>query len=181
MLDQGISANTVNDLMSGNTLPSSLHIAFLLENVEMISLLLRYGADVNKPDSLHNTPLHLAAIFYDMRIMCLLLLHKADVSRVNLDGKRPIDYAAKSGEIRQITDATDEKLLIRKTTVQVDEIKRLPTAAARGTFQANNDTLSDLDATQLQLMKLSINSVPDHLLDNAMKKLLVDIEQLKIT
>ncbi len=62
-------------------------------HLEMVNLLLRYGADKTARDNAGNTLLHIAAKSNHIAIVELLLAEHADVNASNKSGKNPLDYA----------------------------------------------------------------------------------------
>lgn len=69
----------------------------LVNWLEIINLLLTYGANVNETGWLCYTPLHQAARGKDPRIIELLLSHGAILDRKNCDGNTPLMIAAAVG------------------------------------------------------------------------------------
>jgi ankyrin repeat protein len=63
------------------------------EGSGVVQLLLGRGADVNKPDGGHNTPLHLASLRQHLKSVQVLLNHGANVNAEDLGGWTPLDRA----------------------------------------------------------------------------------------
>ena len=93
LLELGADANAV-DSINGKTL---LHV--LSENeikpeddiIELVLLLLKYGAEVNSLDKDNQTPLHLAVLRQDhLKLAEIFLKHGADANAVNNDGMTPL-------------------------------------------------------------------------------------------
>ncbi|XP_041360012.1 uncharacterized protein LOC121376253 isoform X3 [Gigantopelta aegis] len=64
-----------------------------LRNYVVQKVLLRRGANVNKSDKLHRTPLHYEAAHGDVESLTLLLTHKAKVNVRDKYGRTPLHYA----------------------------------------------------------------------------------------
>jgi hypothetical protein len=71
-----------------------LHWAVEYGQVEIASLRIRNGADVNAKDNYGNTPLRLAAWNCHFEIARLLIRNGADLEAQDDDGKRALHYAA---------------------------------------------------------------------------------------
>ena len=89
----------VNELFNGQTL---LHEVMLDPNMPLAELLLKYGANTEKEDSLGETPLHAAATVAEGEFFVLLLLDwraniNARKTRDNLRGATPLILAAFHG------------------------------------------------------------------------------------
>ena len=91
-LETGGDPNVVSD-SRGRTL---LHYYAAKGDVEMIKLLLKYGADVNARDSRGRTPLHYAvAAGRNAEVLEVLLLHGADPNAQDDLGNTPLYYAVR--------------------------------------------------------------------------------------
>ena len=79
---------------------SLLHIAVIKANINMINLLISYGADTNiLSEKKKQTPLHLAYLNQNSlteEIIQQLLNNKAEESILDLDNKKPSDYICSS-------------------------------------------------------------------------------------
>ena len=73
-----------------------LHRSVLCEHAESTELLLKLGADVNKPANSGEAPIHIAAKNGDTQIVRLLLEHGADVNSVQKEGESALHIAAKA-------------------------------------------------------------------------------------
>ena len=87
-------ANVNEDTYSGDKVKGiyhmpPLHIAVLNRQIQIASLLLRYGADVNKQDIGLNTPLHYAVENGDEKAVELLMKYHAKTNIANLQDKIP--------------------------------------------------------------------------------------------
>ena len=84
---------------------SLLHIAVIKANINMINLLISYGADTNiLSEKKKQTPLHLAYLNQNSlteEIIQQLLNNKAEESILDLDNKKPSDYICSSYKKRQ--------------------------------------------------------------------------------
>lgn len=70
-------------------------------NLDMISILVRHGADVNVTDSHLRTPLHRAAQFGHVEVVRLLLRLGADPNAKDKNGWTPLDRGAAHPAVRQ--------------------------------------------------------------------------------
>jgi hypothetical protein len=70
-----------------------IHIAARLEDPTILDMLIKAGADLNKPDDNMQTALHEAADRANAKAVKMLLAAKADSSRVNCYGCTPLDIA----------------------------------------------------------------------------------------
>ncbi|KAI8626725.1 hypothetical protein F5Y19DRAFT_466225 [Xylariaceae sp. FL1651] len=78
---------------------TALHGAVYRMHTPAVKLLLEAGADVNKADFLQSSPLHTAAALGDIGIVKLLLRFSANTEAVDAMGKRPVDWACRSGQM----------------------------------------------------------------------------------
>jgi hypothetical protein len=85
----------------GHSGKSPLHSAAYCEDLEMVQVLLDYGADVNAKDDFGFTPLDFASLgrFSDPRVVRSLLDHGADPNVQAQHGITPLYRAAKYGRI----------------------------------------------------------------------------------
>eukprot|EP00644_Phytophthora_capsici_P005349 jgi/Phyca11/97312/e_gw1.1.1288.1 len=72
---------------------SPLVLAASLGNVDLIQLLLRFGADVNFETSRGRTPLSEACIAQDPVIVKMLIDHRASVTHTNRQGRKLLQMA----------------------------------------------------------------------------------------
>ncbi len=97
-LAQGVNINMFN--RNGVT---PLNVAvYYYPNMDIIKLLLRAGADVNKPDGQKQLPINLAIRSNDERIVKLFIEQGASTSQVDWSGKPPIFYAVNKGNEKVI-------------------------------------------------------------------------------
>ncbi|KAF8390750.1 hypothetical protein HHK36_025277 [Tetracentron sinense] len=75
---------------------SLLHLACQTADIGMIELLLQYGANINAPDSIGQTPLHHCILRGRTVFAKLLLTRGADPRAVDREGKTPLQLAADS-------------------------------------------------------------------------------------
>ncbi|OMO52361.1 Arf GTPase activating protein [Corchorus olitorius] len=76
---------------------SLLHLACLTTDIDMVELLLQYGANINASDSKGRGPLHLCVFSRKPAIAKLLLARGADPHAVDGDGNTPLQLASASG------------------------------------------------------------------------------------
>jgi len=74
---------------------TSLHLASLRGDTEIVELLLEAGANVNIKNKFGWTPLHLAAREGHIDIVQMLLEAGANIGAKNKFGRTPLDYAVK--------------------------------------------------------------------------------------
>jgi ankyrin repeat protein len=79
-----------------------LHFAARLGQVNVVKVLLSYGAPVNASDGSKLTPLHWAASYGRHQVVELLLASKADRSAKTRDGKTALDFAKETGDAKTI-------------------------------------------------------------------------------
>lgn len=79
---------------SGRDAGSPLHHAVQAGNLEITSMLIAKGADLNAPDASGMSPLHLAVKNGHQELTQLLLVHGADVNAVDNNGLSPIRLAS---------------------------------------------------------------------------------------
>ena len=100
---------------------SPLHIAIINGNLEVIKLLLKYGADPNKKSlNKKQTPLHLAYIFKNIisnQIVNILIKNNANPNIEDINNKRPSEYYLKYKESNDVEntlsyDNEDEEIEI---------------------------------------------------------------------
>ena len=85
LLEGGASAQTKH--VSGDFV---IHFAARSGQVEMVQLLIKFGANVNEQDDDLNTPLHLAAQLMDTTLVQLLLDNRANPNAENAHGQTPL-------------------------------------------------------------------------------------------
>lgn len=77
----------------------AMRVAMRMKSVDIVKLLIENKADVNKPyDDKKNTLLHTAVDYKNDTIIEILIKSGADINAKNVDGKTPIDIAAKRDE-----------------------------------------------------------------------------------
>jgi cytohesin len=92
-LNAGADANDERDRQR---LETPIEMAIWNDSVEMVELLLEYGADPNRQDPTHgggNTALHAAVIKGSAKTVKVLLAHAADCDIQNGEGLSPIELA----------------------------------------------------------------------------------------
>ncbi len=70
-----------------------LHIASSKGNIEIVRLLLNYGANPNLRDCVCNLPIHLAIISSHVPVVTLLLEAGTDINTLDLNGKTVLHLA----------------------------------------------------------------------------------------
>ncbi|KAG8137338.1 hypothetical protein E2320_004591, partial [Naja naja] len=121
LLESGASAN------SGKDLDSPLHIAAQTSNVEMVHLLIDFGANtraVNATTIDWNTPLFNACVSGSVDCLNLLLQHRASPHPV-CDLASPIHEAAKRGASANSGKDLDSPLHIAAQTSNVEMVHLL--------------------------------------------------------
>lgn len=81
---------------------TALHVAAELSNHEIVSYLLKQGADPNREDLDDSTPLHLATKVQSARSVRALRAYGADVNAKDSILKTPLDYATNKTEVSWI-------------------------------------------------------------------------------
>ncbi|XP_067868178.1 ankyrin repeat and SOCS box protein 6 [Heterodontus francisci] len=95
---------------------TALHVAVLRNQPNMVELLVRYGADINKRDRVHNSsPLDLASEEVE-RLPCLqqLLDLGADINGVDKTGKSALLHSLASSDGVQVLNTDNIKLLLKR-------------------------------------------------------------------
>lgn len=72
---------------------TSLHIASAKGNVEIVRVLLDFGADPNIRDCVYNLPIHLAIIASHVPVVTLLLEAGTDIHSLDMHGKTVLHLA----------------------------------------------------------------------------------------
>ena len=75
---------------------------------EVVSTLLRHGAEPNQEDSLGNTPLHLAACTNHIQVVTLLLRAGTDVETLDNNGRTPMQLAQSKLKLLQTNPGIKE-------------------------------------------------------------------------
>lgn len=88
----GIKANP-NSLFNSRT---AIMYAVQKQNIEIVRLLLKYGAEINETDSLGNTVLMIASTGSKLNIVKILIRHGAALNHRNKKGLNARDYAIRS-------------------------------------------------------------------------------------
>ena len=83
------------------------------KNLNIISILIKSGANVNSVDNYRNTPLHTAVSFGKVKAVDLLISHGADVNARANGGETPLHYAA-----RQPFDPSQDRIGAAKLLLQ---------------------------------------------------------------
>lgn len=93
MVEELLSSKQVGPNIADNLFRTPLHLAASRSYKEVISVLLKYGADPNQRDIIGNTALHLAACSNNLEIITLLLDAGTDVSSLDKHGRNPLQLA----------------------------------------------------------------------------------------
>jgi ankyrin repeat protein len=101
-----------------------LYIAFEQKHVEMIKLLLEYGADINEEMISMTTPLHLACMLGNIEIFLYLIHNKAKIT-INDNGQSPLHLACISGNITIVRILLENFLELNDTEELKGIIKQL--------------------------------------------------------
>ena len=146
---------------------SALHIAVINGNLDIINILLKYGANPNITSlSKKQTPLHFAYIFKSSafnQIINLLIKYNANPNLEDIDNKKPFEYALKYQESNEIDISSsnenekkeknidnleiDEK---RKRKYNINEINNEDSYNEDNNLNNNNYTISDSEPTITQ-------------------------------
>jgi ankyrin repeat protein len=125
LLEDGVS---VRDVDEGGRTP--LHLAACVGNVDIMKILLQYGAEVNTKDGTNRaTPLHCAASKGHLSSLKMLIRHGADVN-AGLNNKSPLHYAVQSAAVDCVKELLDNNAI--PNTPQVYSETPLHVAAALG-------------------------------------------------
>ncbi len=92
LLDKGADPNYCG-LYNGKLTTVPLDVAIFKKNAKLVSMLIDYHADVNRPDSKLNVPLHYAVSTGSEEIIKILLDAKASIDNMNSMGQSPLAYA----------------------------------------------------------------------------------------
>jgi len=109
-IDQNVDLDVIwdkNDKSKRNMTP--LRIAIEEKNMDVIKLLLKAGANVNKADKYGNAPLYKAASTGQLEVVKLLIDNGADVNKANDNGNTPLYIAAEKGQLEVMKLANRER------------------------------------------------------------------------
>lgn len=96
-----------------------LMLAAKYGSLDLILLLLNYGADVNKANGFGLTPLMIAALYNHINIMNELIIHGADVNSTNFYGITALMMACSSGHFHCVN------LLLAQPSIIIDAQDKL--------------------------------------------------------
>lgn len=142
-------------MSSGKDGKTALHIAAALGNIELATILVEEGADIDSRDSLGATPIHYAvrSARYDM--VCWLISGGASVSAVCNSGDTPLHDAAVLGDIRVCKALIDAGAHI----AAVNAMMQTPYQAA---FSERNWAVCDLIRGSKAFRKAAVSAVLPH-------------------
>ncbi|RYP28065.1 hypothetical protein DL767_007396 [Monosporascus sp. MG133] len=112
-----IGSNTPLDLPGSRYGGTALHGAIYRLHRPIVELLLKAGADINRPDFLGVSPLHTAATLGSLDLIKLMLRYSADATALDGMGETPIDWAEKSGQLN-ISECLRGSSTIDETVVE---------------------------------------------------------------
>lgn len=97
------------DMKLGAVPARPIHRAVIRNSTTVMSLLLRWGCDIEVRDNLGRTPLHRAASKNDeeLEAMCFLLDHGADIQAADHSGNTPLHFAAGCGSLAALQFLVD--------------------------------------------------------------------------
>jgi ankyrin repeat protein len=96
LIESGVDVNAA----SADNDVTPLQTALKVWAFDIVELLVKHGADVNKPNAIGSTPLHYAASGNSEHIIRFLLKHGADKTVKNQSGSTPKDLAVHNGHDR---------------------------------------------------------------------------------
>jgi 26S proteasome non-ATPase regulatory subunit 10 len=76
-----------------------LHRVATKGNIEILEILLQFGADVNKVNAFGETPMHYACHMASLRFLSILVDNGADITVKDKGGRNCLHHAAKSGSM----------------------------------------------------------------------------------
>ena len=78
---------------------TAVYLACKIQNLDVLNLLLKKKANINKPNKFHVTPLKSAVFFGNLQFITVLLTHGADSNYPDLEGWTPLFKATFDGNI----------------------------------------------------------------------------------
>ena len=147
-----------------NALPVTLHgttVLHLATRLELVSLLVKEGADIRARDNRHKTPSHVAAEKGQTDTASYLLHQGADVNSRDEDGLIALYYALKEGHATTakvlIDKGSDSVLINDKSVLEFHEADLLKLSARKGSTAVLQLLLNrGLDADTLHLESSSL-------------------------
>ncbi|RYP61232.1 hypothetical protein DL770_009837 [Monosporascus sp. CRB-9-2] len=115
-----IDSNTPLDSPGSRYGGTALHGAVYRLHRPVVELLLKAGADINRPDFLGVSPLHTAATLGSLDLIKLMLRYSADATALDGMGESPIDWAEKSGQLN-ISECLQGSAAIDETAAENPE------------------------------------------------------------
>lgn len=97
IIDEGFEGDDLNSTVyNGKNIPALVYATMFRANPEVVELLIRYGADVNRPGSFGDAPMHWTSTMFGNKtdVITLLLQHGANPDITNIDGDTPLTLAA---------------------------------------------------------------------------------------
>jgi hypothetical protein len=83
------------------------HCAVASGNTNIVAMMIKRGADINRVDGYGATPLHVATKTDDHQMIQFLMKHGADPNKRNRDGMTPLE-TAKEGPVEESGKGTNE-------------------------------------------------------------------------
>lgn len=160
-----------------------LELSAILGRVEIISVLLQFGANVNLANCGGYTPAHYAAAWGQTQILKLLIEAKADLSLTNGIGETPHQLALRYGQmecidfIDWIEAKTNLEFTIKRMQERLTESERRPTKEEKNlVLNACKEKLAWLESAtmpttqdfivQQELLEAALNPVMEKLLSH---------------
>jgi len=141
-----------------NRTSTPLHLASVTGSLDIVNLLIEYGADPNALDATQSSPLHLALVNENLDVVRLLIEHGADVNVPNDKKRTPLHLAAVSGSSDVI------ELLLQKNAAVNTRDDRTSTPLHLASVTGNSHIVKLLIGHEADLNALdATQSAPLHL------------------
>ena len=122
---------------------TSLHVAVLQRDLELVRLILDLGSDVDPTDAVGSTPLHMAIAAHSHPIVELLLRYGADIGICDGNGKSPLERAAELNQVGIIKALLTQGGAKHVTNRYIDTYLPLLDEPSRNELNAHLQYLSD--------------------------------------